>query len=215
MNAKSPPVAPTVAQSAYKVLVAVAFEPTAHAAMAEGMRLAARSPGTELHVVHALGESGPPTNDLPPQTPERIKEAVDRLRVRIEEEWQQVGELQVIAHVRVGDPAQVILQTAVDIDADVIVVGSHRRTGVAKLVLGSVGERVLHDAHCPVFVAVAKNYGALTATARIEPPCADCVSTRKRSANQKFWCERHSRPYLEPHIYVPRDQPRSSVFPTY
>jgi len=43
-----------------------------------------------------------------------------------------------------------ILQRAVDMPADLIVMGTHGRSGVDRLVLGSVAERVLAKARCPV-----------------------------------------------------------------
>jgi nucleotide-binding universal stress UspA family protein len=49
-----------------------------------------------------------------------------------------------------GDPATVILQTAQDIGADLIVMGTHGRTGLRRLLMGSVAERVVRKASCPV-----------------------------------------------------------------
>lgn len=198
----------------YRILIAVAFDSTADGALHEGVRLAAGHPGAELHVVHVSGEPGPldATRTLIPTAdgPESPDEA---LRRRIEAAWQQAGQLQVIAHIRSGPPATSVLQAAIDIAADIIVVGSHRRTGVKKLVLGSVAEQVLHAAHCPVLIVVAKDYSGTVASPTIEPACEECLATRAATANATFWCERHSRAYLQPHIYIPRDQPRSSVFP--
>lgn len=45
-----------------------------------------------------------------------------------------------------------ILETAGELGADLIVMGSHGRSGLEKLVLGSVAQRVLSHAHLPVFV---------------------------------------------------------------
>lgn len=45
-----------------------------------------------------------------------------------------------------------ILETAKSIGADLIVMGSHGRRGIEKLVLGSVTQRVLGDSHLPVLV---------------------------------------------------------------
>jgi nucleotide-binding universal stress UspA family protein len=45
-----------------------------------------------------------------------------------------------------------ILDTATKVGADLIVMGSHGRHGLEKLVLGSVTQRVLSHAHLPVFV---------------------------------------------------------------
>jgi nucleotide-binding universal stress UspA family protein len=45
-----------------------------------------------------------------------------------------------------------ILDTAASLGADLIVMGSHGRRGIEKLVLGSVAQKVLSDAHLPVMV---------------------------------------------------------------
>jgi nucleotide-binding universal stress UspA family protein len=49
-----------------------------------------------------------------------------------------------------GDPADVIAETARDVGADLIVMGTHGRTGFSRLVMGSVAEKVLRHAPCPV-----------------------------------------------------------------
>ncbi len=52
----------------------------------------------------------------------------------------------------VGDPGTTIVRYAKDADADLIVMPSHGYHGLKRLLLGSVTERVLRHAHCPVFV---------------------------------------------------------------
>lgn len=54
--------------------------------------------------------------------------------------------------VTVGDPGHAIADFANDLPADLIVIPSHGRTGLERLLLGSVAERVLRLAHCPVLV---------------------------------------------------------------
>ena len=51
-----------------------------------------------------------------------------------------------------GEAAAAICKEAADLGADVIVVGSHGRTGVKRFFLGSVSERVVRHAPCPVLV---------------------------------------------------------------
>ncbi|MEQ8211521.1 MAG: universal stress protein [Lacipirellulaceae bacterium] len=51
-----------------------------------------------------------------------------------------------------GDPGHEIAKCAEEIGADVIVIPSHGRTGIKRILLGSVAERVVRLAHCPVFV---------------------------------------------------------------
>jgi nucleotide-binding universal stress UspA family protein len=62
-----------------------------------------------------------------------------------------------------GDPAEEILRHAASHPIDLIVVGTHGRTGFSRLLLGSVAERVLRGARCPV----------LAVPARLEPPVVE------------------------------------------
>jgi nucleotide-binding universal stress UspA family protein len=54
--------------------------------------------------------------------------------------------------VREGKPADEILSAAREWDADAIVVGTHGRAGVSRVVLGSTAEGVVRHATCPVLV---------------------------------------------------------------
>ena len=49
-----------------------------------------------------------------------------------------------------GDVASAIIDLAIEIKADLIVMGTHGRTGVARLLMGSVAESVMRNARCPV-----------------------------------------------------------------
>ena len=53
---------------------------------------------------------------------------------------------------KTGDPAEQILRYAAAESIDLIVVGTHGRTGVSRVLLGSVAERVIRGAACPVLV---------------------------------------------------------------
>ncbi len=58
-----------------------------------------------------------------------------------------------VSHVMLeGDPAAEIARYATDAGIDVIVIGTHGRTGVDRLVMGSVAERVMREAPCSVLV---------------------------------------------------------------
>jgi nucleotide-binding universal stress UspA family protein len=54
--------------------------------------------------------------------------------------------------IEVGKPEQTICDVAREVGADVIVVGSHGRTGLGRLLIGSVSEHVVRHAPCPVLV---------------------------------------------------------------
>jgi universal stress protein A len=51
-----------------------------------------------------------------------------------------------------GDATPVITDTAQHVGADLIVMGTHGRTGVTRFLLGSIAETVVRKAHCPVLV---------------------------------------------------------------
>jgi universal stress protein A len=64
------------------------------------------------------------------------RENLDRLNPRIE--------------VRIGSPVPEIIAAASDLKADLLCVGTHGRTGLAHLILGSQAERIIREAPCPV-----------------------------------------------------------------
>ena len=65
------------------------------------------------------------------------------------EELRQQG-FEVATLAREGFPPEVILGEAEAAGADLIAMGTHGRTGLAHLVLGSTAERVVQRANCPV-----------------------------------------------------------------
>jgi nucleotide-binding universal stress UspA family protein len=55
-----------------------------------------------------------------------------------------------------GDPGEAIVAAADSENADLIVVGSHGRSGVSRFLIGSVSDHVVRHAHCPVMVVRGK-----------------------------------------------------------
>jgi nucleotide-binding universal stress UspA family protein len=62
------------------------------------------------------------------------------------------GQSKPMQFIRVGEAAAEILATAKEWSADMVVIGSHGRGGIKRLVLGSVAESVMRRARCPVLV---------------------------------------------------------------
>ena len=54
-------------------------------------------------------------------------------------------------HLVTGDPSTEIARQAESVGADLIVMGTHGRTGLRHFLMGSVAEAVVRRAHCPVF----------------------------------------------------------------
>jgi nucleotide-binding universal stress UspA family protein len=66
-----------------------------------------------------------------------------------------------VSHVMLeGDPAGEIVRYAADAGVDVIVLGTHGRTGVNRLLMGSVAEKVMREAPCSVLVVKLPRSGA-------------------------------------------------------
>ncbi len=57
----------------------------------------------------------------------------------------------------IGDPASSILERARELNAELIVIPTHGRTGLRRFMLGSVAERIVRFAHCPVLVLRRKS----------------------------------------------------------
>ena len=52
--------------------------------------------------------------------------------------------------VDMGDPAEVILATGLKLQADLVVMATHGRTGLARIVMGSVTDKIVRGSHVPV-----------------------------------------------------------------
>jgi universal stress protein A len=70
---------------------------------------------------------------------------------KIESELRNRG-IEAEAYQRVGCPFDEIVKMAKHLKVDLIIIGSHGRTGLAHLLIGSVAERVVEHARCPVLV---------------------------------------------------------------
>lgn len=197
----------------YVILCAFMFDETGDRALEEAVRVATRTPSAELHVVHVPPGVAPAGMVGPEASTFRLVTSPDDLEERIERACAGT-QLTVRGHIRRGDPVEGILQTAASIDADLVIVGSHQRHGFEKLVLGSVAERVLREAKCPVLLALAKTWEPQRETDSIEPACPQCVQVRRDNSDPDRWCERHSRTRVRPHIYEPSDRRPVSIIPT-
>jgi nucleotide-binding universal stress UspA family protein len=131
------------------VIVPVDFSDESLAAVDTGLKLA----GTEgeVHVVHVLpsvdpAEPGVVWNTVDNAT--RSMHAEQALRERLADPRYA----EVKFSTRFGDPGHEIAAFAQEIEAGIIVIPSHGRTGLSRLLIGSVAERVVRLAHCPVLV---------------------------------------------------------------
>ena len=121
-------------------------EPSQHAL---GLACAlARDYGARLIVLHvtelptvAYGEGVVPPN--PEDLRAAAQEQLDRLQV-------PQGNVRAERRLEQGDAVTQILRVAQEAHADLIVLGTHGRTGLGRLLMGSVAEQVVRRAACPV-----------------------------------------------------------------
>jgi len=201
-------------QRPYVILASLELDSTADVAIDQAMRVAGGRDSVDLHLVHVVvGEAQASAEEIV-RRETQLADAPERIKPYVERHLESHAVNKVLVHVRTSeDPAKAILQAAVDVGADLIIVGSHRRRGLQKLLLGSVAERVLKDAHCAVMIALAKDYSRDEASVTIDPPCPDCLKVRAETEGKVFWCERHSHRYVQPHVYSPSDRRRDSIMP--
>ena len=137
-----------------KILVPTDFSTPADEALERAGQLA-RLTGAELHLLHAyelptttLGVVDVPLA-LPQEFFDRIREAAQS---QLEERAKKLtaGGAEVRAHLTLDTPSRAILDAAEKLGADLIVMGTHGRTGMKHVLLGSVAERTVRLANCPV-----------------------------------------------------------------
>lgn len=132
-----------------KLVVPIDFGEASAGAIETALQLA--SAPQDVHVVHV-------DPDLAVTSPAAMWDAkpIDERRKDVETYYQEsLGTERfrdVSFHVEFGDPGNGIVEFAEKIGAGAIVMPSHGRTGLRRLLLGSVAERVVRLAPCPVFV---------------------------------------------------------------
>jgi len=187
-----------MSETPFIIVVGLDYSDHSDAALTRGFELAAREPRAEVHVVSVQ----PPLELARPSLPKSVlldvEVATAKLQRYVAAAWADFSRAsqgrgiqspsRVVSHVRFAQPANGIVQLASDLNADLIVVGTHGRQGLTRFLLGSVSEQVLHLAACPVLVMRPKS--AITEDPVLESPCAHCREERERSAGE-LWCEEH------------------------
>ncbi len=135
-----------------KVLIAVDPSMIAAHAAEIGVELAAGI-GAQVALFHAINppesfaaDTGAAASELIAMARREAKELIDGLRQRLN------LNASVAAFVETGNPALEIVKAAKTWPADLVVIGSHGRSGVGRALLGSVAEEVMRRAPCPVLI---------------------------------------------------------------
>jgi universal stress protein A len=137
-----------------RILVPTDFSPPSDAALEYARMLAAKFGSTLriLHVIEDPSESDFVGDGFAPSTEEIRKTLVEHARKRLDHLMTLVDRSRYHAHADavLGTPAATIIDYAGATGTSLIVMGTHGRTGLAHLLMGSVAEQVVRTAPCPV-----------------------------------------------------------------
>ena len=144
----------------HKILVPVDFSEHSQRALDEAVGLAKKF-GAELTVLHCYELPMPGFDRHPYATvaPESYVEAVRKAAEETTRRWSERARaegLSVEEQVKAGFPASEIADLAQDIGADLIVMGTRGLSGLEHVLLGSVAERTIRIAPCPVLTVKAQ-----------------------------------------------------------
>ena len=134
---------------ANKIVVPIDFSDDSIAAVDCALEIA--DDASKVHVFHVLPELNAAEPGVVWQTIDnesRKKHATEAVRERLSEA--KYGGVNV--EIEIGDPGHRVADHAQSIEADLIVIPSHGRTGIKRFLIGSVAERVVRLSHCPVLV---------------------------------------------------------------
>ena len=193
----------------FTIVVGIDFSPLSDRALDHALETASLHDGAEVHVLYVepdLWVGATFASALEQPSPdEHLKKVQERARERVDaipRELDRRRIRRVVAHFRRGAPAENVAQLAADLDADLVVVGSHGHRGLERIFLGSVAERVSRLARCPVWIVRPKDHRAAGHVPEIEPPCPECLRARQASDGKEMWCAHHAEHrYLRPHVY--------------
>jgi nucleotide-binding universal stress UspA family protein len=160
-----------------RMLVPTDFSQLSDIAFIYAVDLAADQ-GSQIRLLHVVDEGNFATAypdgffvELPNVRATLLEEAGARLEPMVER--CKAAGVKASLQVLVGRPARIISELAVSQGIDLIVMGTHGRSGVAHLMVGSVTERVVRTAPCPVLTVrdtahVADALHANAAVGRVE-----------------------------------------------
>ena len=119
----------------------------------EGLELA-RAFGAEVTALTVSDESGMSIDGKEGRSGTADAVAANAAVEHVVDEGKKIG-VTITPKIVVGSPAEAIISASSG--HDLVVMGTHGRSGLAHLRLGSVAEKVIRDAHCPVMVVKARS----------------------------------------------------------
>jgi nucleotide-binding universal stress UspA family protein len=153
-----------------KVLIALDYDPTAQKVAEAGFSLA-KSLNAEVILLHVIRDAVFYTTsefspimgyngyvDVSPTVLDNIAGLKDASLQYLEKTRQHLGDKTIQTMVKGGEFAETILESAKELHADIIVLGSHSQKWLENIVMGSVTEKVLHHSSIPLFIIPTKKH---------------------------------------------------------
>ena len=143
------------------IVCATDLSDASNAAVRLAIKMAKGSLPTRLHVLHvsSVDQGSKDTVGAGTELQMRVADlhrAWEYEMVGVRKRLAQTPEVEVVSSVRIGsNAAEEIACYLMDTKADLLVVGTHGRTGLKRAVLGSVAEQLVRTASCPVLVVRA------------------------------------------------------------
>jgi nucleotide-binding universal stress UspA family protein len=198
----------------FVIIVGVDYSELSDLALARAFEIAGRDARAEIHALHVLAPFVLEPSLASTVLLQDSEAAISRLKRHVERKLLTLVErsggdtqllpARVVSHVRIDATATGVAQLAADLQADLVIVGTHGRHGVSRLLMGSVAEAVVRWAPCPVLVMRPKAVAAPTPV--IEPPCPRCLDTRAATHGDELWCEQHRARHGRRHTYHQTDR---------
>jgi nucleotide-binding universal stress UspA family protein len=147
-----------------KVLIALDYDPTAQKVAEAGFTMA-KAMGAEVTLLHVMVNAGMYSNAYANmgawqvdtvETIEAIQILETGSRNFLEKAKRHLGSKSIQTILKEGDSAHMILQTADEIKADCIVMGSHSQKWLENILMGSVTEEVLRKSTIAMFIVPTK-----------------------------------------------------------
>ena len=198
------------------VVVGVDYSESSELALVQALELASSERNAELHAVHVAASfppvvgvehvpDGAPSAEVVRASGGELEQYLDRRLFEFTRGRDAAAPIpqRIVGHLRFDSPAEQIAEVARDLEAHLVIVGTHGRRGFSRMLLGSVAEGVVRLSPCPVLVVRPRE---VSDAPRIEPACEHCVRTRVATGGQRLWCKQHSERHGPRHTYHQRDR---------
>ena len=181
------------ASGKFLILVEVDFSEKGASVLQSAVDLASTTPDAELHLVHAFGRAVPAEqlgwfpalSDLASiEDSDVAGAALLRIAASI-----PLRDTRVCAHVHEGSATTVLAELAEAVDADLVVVGNHDRSGGNRAFFGSIVEKLVRTAPCPVLISRSKS---IPSSESVGPPCQACEASKRLTWGAHRRCLDHA-----------------------